>query len=186
MWSGTTSAVSVLLIPQHWKRFQVEYQTAGCCGKHVVEIIPPLPAHTQFTSSCLRNIKQDVLGGWKETCKSASRWQCRLQHKYLHRDLSVWVRDNLDMLFSTSGQQQSVPKPVLADYVHIGFLSNWNCHQRFFPIYKVKLWCKLSTMTCERERGWGEISQEGTGGKIHTIARKSLGVDEVWQVWNAL
>lgn len=43
----------------------------------------------------------------KIICKSSSRWQCRLQQGYLHRAPSVWVRDNLDMLLSRSGQQQS-------------------------------------------------------------------------------
>lgn len=34
-----------------------------------------------------------------------------------------------------------------------------------FSIYTVKLWCKLCTMICERERKWEEISQRGTGEK---------------------
>lgn len=72
---------------------------------HVVQIILQRPAY--IASSRLWNIKQYAWRGWNKGCASASRWQCRLQHGYLHRDLSVWVRDNIDMLLNTSGQQQS-------------------------------------------------------------------------------
>lgn len=73
---------------------------------HVVQIIQmQRPA---YIASCrLCNIKQYAWGGRNKGCASASRWQCRLQHGYLHRALSVWVRDNIDMLLNTSGQQQS-------------------------------------------------------------------------------
>ena len=42
-----------------------------------------------------------------------------------------------------------------------------------FSIYKVKLWCKLCTMTCERETVWEEISQRYTGEK-HTHNSKNI------------
>lgn len=54
--------------------------------------------------------------------------------------------------------------PVSTDFVHTGFLSNWNCHP-VFSICTVKLWCKLCTMICEKKGKLGRMSVVGTQGK---------------------